>query len=168
VAKPVFATNDVPTAAQFNSWLVNVNYARKTSNQSVTSSITLQNDTELFVPVEANSFYKVDALILYDGAAAGDLKFLFRTPTGGSMTAMGQGIVTAGSSQQDNQNLPITGNSSEAVGTFGAGTQMLTVMGLLTVVGTSGNLQLEWSQNTSNATATRVIANSFISLRRMS
>lgn len=168
MAKPVFATNDVPTAAQFNSWLVNVNWARKTANQSVTSSITLQNDSELVVPVEANALYKVDCLLLYDGPAAADLKFLFRTPTGGSMTAMANALVSTGSSQQDSQNLPITGNSSEAAGTFGSGTQMLTMLGVLTTVGTSGNFQLEWSQNTSNASATRVLANSFISLRRMS
>jgi hypothetical protein len=32
---------------------------------------------------------------------------------------------------------------------------------------TAGNLQVEWSQNTSNATATRVIAGSWMYLQRV-
>ena len=37
-------------------------------------------------------------------------------------------------------------------------------MGLLVVAGTAGTFKLQWAQNTSNATATRVFGDSFLRL----
>jgi len=168
MAKPVFATNDVPTAAQFNSWLVNVNYVRKGGTQSISSNTTLQADNDLFVPVEANAIYTVWAMILYGGPAGADLKLLFRTPTSGSFTAMAHSLTSTAAAQTDGQNLPVSGNSSDIYGTLGAGTQLFIVLGTLTTAGTAGNFAVEWAQNTSNATAVQVFGNSFLDLQRRS
>lgn len=168
MAKPVFATNDVPTASQFNSWLVNVNFARKAGTQSVTSSLTLQNDTELFVAVEANAIYFCDVIIQYDGPSAADLKMLLRTPTSGSFVGNATGVATAGTTAFDVVTIGIGGNGSFDFGTLGAGTQVLTISGMLITSGTAGNLQIEWAQNTVNASATRVLSGSHMNLRRVS
>jgi hypothetical protein len=168
MAKPVWATNDIPTATQFNDWLTNVNYVSKGGTESVTSSTTLQNDDYLFVPVVANAIYTLHAMFLYGGATAADLKLLLRTPTSGSFTGMATGLVVGAATAADNANIPMTGNSSEVFGALGSGTQILTVLGKLVTAGTAGNLQVEWAQNVSSGTATQVFGNSFLDLRRVS
>lgn len=168
MAKPVWATNDIPTATQFNEFLTNINYVSKGGTESVTSSTTLQNDDDLFVPVVANAIYTLTAMVLYGGATGGDFKMLFRTPTSGSFTGMATGLVVAATTASDNANIPMTGNSSEVFGCLGAGTQILTVIGRLVTAGTAGNLQVEWAQNVSSGTSTQVFGNSFLDLRRVS
>lgn len=169
MAKPVFATNDVPTAAQFNSWLVNVGYAYKTANENVTSSNTLQVDDELVgVAVEANAHYHLVLQIGYSGAAAADLKVLIRTPTGGVFKGMGLAVTSSGASQMDVQSFPYLANASEVWGILGAGTTWGRVEGILVTSATAGTVQIEWAQNTVNATPTVVEAGSFLSLRRLS
>lgn len=169
MAKPVFATLDVPTAAQFNSWLVNTNFARKSATASISSNITLQPDSELFFAVEANAIYVVEAMIQYDGAAGNaDLKMLFRTPSGGSFAGSATVISTSGATAFDLAQIAIPGNGSFDMGTLGSGTQSFKVNGMLITAGSAGNLSIEWCQNTSNATATRVLAGSYITGRRVS
>jgi hypothetical protein len=168
VAKPVFATNDVPTATQFNSWLVNVNYAYKSATENVTSSTTLQVDDDLVVPVEANAHYHLTLNLSYGGAAAADLKVLIRTPTGGTFNGMAIGVVSSGASQQDIQTMAYVANTSEVFGILGAGPTWARVEGILITAGTAGNCQIEWAQNASSGTATNLYAGSFLSLRRLS
>lgn len=165
--KPVFATNDVPNATQFNEWFVNINFARKTSNESVTSSTTNQADDQLFVPVQANAVYVVTCVLAYTGATAGDMKVLFRVPTSGGFSGMGTILVVGAASQQDIQTLPY-GLASETWGCLGAGTSYGQVLGLLTTAGTAGDFAIDWAQNTSSATATTIQAGSYLSLLRVS
>lgn len=167
MAAPTWATNDVPAASDFNTWFQNINFARKTVTESVTSSTTLQVDDELIVAVAANATYVVNAFITYGGAAAADLKLLFRTPTGGSFTGLGNILISAATSQSDGQNLPYGGNASEVWGCLGSGSQVGVVTGVLVTAGTAGNFQVEWAQNASSATPTQIFGNSFIDLRRV-
>lgn len=168
MAKPVIAPGDQPPASTHNEWFINVNYVTKSGTQSISSNTTLQLDNDLAVPVAANAIYTVHVMVLYGGPAAADLKMLFRTPTSGAFTGVAQALTGAGSAQTDNQNLPVTGNSSDVYGTFGSGTQTFTMLGKLTTAGTAGNFQVEWAQNTSNATQVQVFGNSFLDLRRVS
>lgn len=168
MAKPTWATNDIPTAAQFNSWLTNINFARATGTQSVASSTTLVTASELVVAVEANAIYAVRAVIAYSGPSAGDIKVLFRTPTSGSFAGAGNCLVVGASSQQDSQILPYGGNASEVWGALGSGTQYGTVEGVLITAGTAGNFSVEFAQNTSNGSATSIQGNSHLHLTRVS
>lgn len=167
MAKPVFATNDVPTAVQFNEWLVNVNFAYKSANESVPSSTTLQADDHLNVAVQANSTYFVTAPIKYDGDSAADLKVLFRCPTSAVFNAVGVVLVGGAASQSDNQNAPIAENTTAIWGCLGTGTPLWgLVTGVLVTAGTAGNFGLEWAQNASSGTATRVLLGSSMNLDR--
>lgn len=167
MAKPVYSTGDVPTADEVNNWFVNVQHARVLATQSVTSSTTLQDDDYMVLSVDANAVYLVWCILDYSGAAAGDLKVLFRTPTSGSFYGQGTTLIGAATGQQDNQNMPITGNSSDILGTTGTGRQIAMVMGQLITAGTAGNFKVEWAQNTSNATATQMHTGSWLSLMRV-
>jgi hypothetical protein len=168
VAKPVFATNDVPTAAQFNSWLVNGNFARMTSTQSVTSSTTLVTATDLVIPVEANAQYVMMARLNYSGSDAYDMKVLFRTPTSATFQGVGQVFIQGASSQQHIQHLPYGGNASEIWGILSGGTNWGVVHGLLITAGTAGNFSVEFAQNVSGAGATVLGTNSHMWLYRVS
>lgn len=167
MAKPVYSTGDVPTADEFNQWLVGVNFAYKLVSESVTSSTVIQADDYLFLPVQANAIYTVKLVLSYSAAAAADLKLLFRVPTGSIFTGMGTTLVTGAASQQDIQAMPY-GAGSEVWGGLGAGTQYGMVDGLLRVGGTAGDFAVDWAQNVSNATPTTLNAGSWLKLDRVS
>jgi hypothetical protein len=146
-------------------------FARKTATESVTSSTTLQDDDELFVTVEANSVYTVEALILYDGATTGDFKFNFDGPAGATFTFSAMLPPTSATSAT----APGTTNFSQfddtqtlALGAVGAGTPLaIPITGILIVGGTAGTFKLTWAQQASDVTATRVFAPSFIRARKV-
>ncbi len=166
MAKPVFATNDVPTATQFNEWLVNVNFARRTTTASISSSTTLTNDSQLFVPIQVNAVYQLTMWLFYDGSASADLKINIDVPAGSAFTGHSHGLIPTAASQQDYQGFPLVNGSAQAWGCLG-GTTSGFLLGCVTTGGTSGNVTLQWAQNTSNATATRIFAPSFLKLDRV-
>lgn len=169
MAKPIFSTGDVPTATQVNEFFVNINFAYKTATESVISSTTLQADDHLTVPVLANSIYKVECMLKVDGAAAAEFKCQW---TGPASATFDWAVSTL-----DNAATLFTGDQAAMFGladipTFGTiatGTfTAVQILGLLVTAGTAGNLALTWAQSVSNATATRVLQNSFMQLTRMS
>lgn len=163
-----FVSGEVLTESDLDIYCVNTLFARKTATEPVTSSTTLQNDDHLTVPVAANSVYEMSSLIKYDGATGGDLKLLFRAPTSATLSANGSPLIQGAASQQDIQTLIFAANASEIFGCLGAGATLeCTIQGLLIVVGTAGNFNLEWAQATSSATATNLFADSYICLRRV-
>lgn len=168
MAKPTFATNDVPTAAQFNDWLVNVNFARRTGTQTVTNSTTLVSDNQLSVPVAANATYVTSLMLVYDSVTAADLKVLLRCPTGATFAGASFSFVVGMASQQDDQIAAFSENASIPWGGGGAAVILWgRIEGILVTAGTSGNASVEWAQNTANATGTNVRAGSFLDLRRV-
>lgn len=142
---------------------------RKTATQSVTSSTTLVDDTELFFAVGASTVWFWNALLLYDGAASpnGDLKMQFTGPSGASLTWVNFGVNTSALSAYNVVTEQLTAGSPRAVGTNG-GTQMsCRPAGYLTIGSTAGTFRLRWAQNASNATPTRVMAGSVFQFKRV-
>ena len=169
MAKPIFVTGDVPTATQVNEFFVNINFAYKTINESVTSSTTLQADDHLTVPVQANAIYKVECMLKCVGASAGGIKLQWTAPTSATfdwtVSAMDSGATQYNVDQAAAFSLSSIPGFGLAASSLHSPVQIL---GLLVVAGTSGNFALTWAQQTSNATATQVLANSFMQLTRMS
>lgn len=169
MAAPVYVTGDVPTADEVNEFMVNVNYARKLSTESVTSNTTLQNDDALVVAVDANAVYVLTCMVKYDGAAAGDIKIGWSVPAGCELDFVAQALATTAALYTDDQNFTGEESSVATFGALGTGTvAAIQMTGLVVVGGTAGNVQFQWAQGTSSATATRVFANSFLDLRRVS
>lgn len=167
MAAPVFATNDVPTAAQANDWFVNVNFARKSGNTARNTTTTLSNDPHLSVAVAANAVYQVICNLKYDGATTGDLKIGWSVPSSASFDWTVVGAGTAAAAYTDDQTGGFQTLSTPTFGALGVGTFAgVLVVGLLVVSVTSGNMILQWAQGTSSGTDTTVYANSFLSLDR--
>ena len=144
-------------------------FARKSTDEGRASTTTLANDTSLVLTgLKAGGIYEVAGIIVYDGGAstsAGNFKWNFSVPSGGS-----GGVYTY---SRENEGGTYTGaypanwTDTETANTTGVGTAMsVTIRGLL-VVGSNGNLQFRWCQDTSKATNTHVLTNSYLSARRV-
>lgn len=168
MAAPVFVTGDVPSASQVNDWFVNVNFARKTADQGVASSTALVDDTELFLPVAAGATYELSALIIYDGAAASDLKMGWSGPSGAVLWFGASTLGPAATLYTDDQEFAGELTSTPAFGCIAVGTNApLQIKGVLVVAGTAGTLRFRFAQNATSGTPTRVRAYSYMSLRRV-
>lgn len=133
------------------------------------STTTLTNDPELFVPLLANATYLLQAFLVYEGGTSGgsDLKAGWVVPSGASLRYTNIGTNASGGS---------TGSfaGTQSSGTFtaqtsGAGTlRVVTIPGSVIMGATAGNVQMQFCQNTSNATATIVHAQSYLGFQRVS
>jgi hypothetical protein len=136
---------------------------RKSADESVTSSTTLQDDNHLILPVVANEIYRVEFLVIFSGAnSTGDIKIAFTFPSGGRIDVSALAANTSGTFSTESY---ISSSTSPTAGNAfnGRGTSVrvaMPIVGIFTTGGTGGNLTLQWAQNTSSGTATTVYANS--------
>lgn len=136
---------------------------RKSADESVTSSATLQNDNELSLAVAANKTYVFDVYLAYTAGTTGDFKAALTFPSGA--TAFAAISATDGSSWTTT-GLQISSGGSVSGGGLGVTIPVLQRWtGVLMVSSTAGTLQVQWAQNTSNGTATTVKAGSVMMLR---
>lgn len=171
---PSFAAGQKLTAANMQDVVDLHRYVEKASNQSVTSSATMVDDTELFLSVEANATYVYECLVLGSSAAnaAGDLKLAFSSPAGavvmGTVQAPNNVALASGSTADgeyvarftlsDASTLPV-GVSTSAIG--------IIVNGRILTGGTAGEMRLRWAQIAANANATTINARSYLRLFRV-
>ena len=140
----------------------------KGSDESVTSSTTLQNDNELVIAVVASATYDFRCYLDFEGGTQGssDIKWTWVIPASASIRYRAVYTNTSGSAITGTTNLD---SDVVTAGTSGAGTLRGTEMvGTLVVGANAGNVQLQWAQNTSNATPTIVHAQSSLRLVRVS
>lgn len=142
----------------------------RTGLQSLSNSTTMQDDDTLFLPVARNTVYQVDALLIVDGPASGDVKVGWTVPSGSRMDWYGDGTDPAatatgffglGRGWQDETGTP----SSATINT--STRNVLNPRGVLRVGGTSGTLQLRWAQVTASGSATRMRDGSTLTLTRL-
>jgi hypothetical protein len=140
-------------------------YVRKTADESVTSSTTLQDDDELFLGCPPG-LYTVDLLVKFT-STSGASAAKYRTEWSGSGTMVVQNVdvVSTGGTAQ-NTDAAYTLNE---VMTITLSTTTYTVVwiraGLKAT--TSGILKFRWAQGTSNANALVCKAGSFMVVRKM-
>lgn len=148
--------------------------ARCTATVSATSDTTLDNVTGMVLSLEANAVYALDAYIAYTAGETGDLKVAWTVPSGttGHWAVWGLGVGATGSTVGDaNGARPDGFGDANFLSVGGANTDGGRVAchprGYVVVAGTAGNLQLRFAQNTSNGTATTVVAGSWMRLTRI-
>jgi hypothetical protein len=166
MAIPIWTVGEVLASSDVNSWFVPVEAVR-TSTQSVTSSTVLVNDTQLLVPVAANASYHFLTYLFYEGGTQGssDIKVGYAVPAG---TTMRYHRIYANTSGLAVNISTLTETDVQGAGTQGAGIACgLTHHGTIVTSATTGNVQLQWAQSTSSATATQVLAQSAILLTRI-
>jgi hypothetical protein len=157
VALPVFTAGRIPTASEVAA-LVPI-YAVKVTDETIISNATFQNDDVLFVSVSAGYTYELEAVIHHQSNTTPDIKFQWTVPSGATIVWAHMGTVT---------NFAATYYTTASVSVLdgNGGNASSLVKGIVTVGATSGTLQLQWAQITSNASNTIVRAGSYLKLVR--
>lgn len=144
-------------------------WAGKTASTSRSSTTTATADPELALTVEANAEYAFSAFIRYSGGQTGDLKCTFTGPSGSSGSWGARTMSTTATAATDSSEAIRTPNgTTKAIGNISTSVpQTFNVMGRLITSSTSGTFSFDWAQNTSDATATVIEADSYMTLIRV-
>ena len=139
---------------------------RKTADQTVNNSTTLVDVTSMAAPLSADETVSFVARVRYNSGATPDIKFAFTVPAGGSITwttANGIRINTAGTITFQNE----VSVSGAPVAIEGAGAnRWATFEGVVRNGSTPGNLQLQFAQQTADASDTSVLTRSSMTIDR--
>lgn len=142
-------------------------HVRKSTDEIVSNSVTLQNDDELVLPVEANLIYRVEWDIIYQAGTVADYKFAFTYPAGATLVGVcvlynvsGTVAFAAGT---------FTSGAGISAGGLGIGTNA-GMQGRATLVmgSTAGNIQYQFAQTSAVVENTTTVAGSLLLLNRLS
>lgn len=166
---PTLAAGQRITAALLRSMLPQT--VRKTADTERPATTTYADDPHLTFAAEANAVYTMYGWIKYFADPTPDLKIQFSVPTGclgeWGWLMPGSGSVAAGTAGYSIR----TETNDVTQGRTGYGTSDSTHMtpmgGLFRMSSTAGNITLQWAQNTSNATATTLYTDSFLTFLRI-
>jgi hypothetical protein len=137
--------------------------ARKTANETINNVGVLQNDDELLVAVEASVTYHMELRVSYTSGTTPDLKLAWTYPTGTTIRWSGVDADTAGAVRVAGN---LTETSTPAI--CGSGGDLMAVYtGMVVTSSTAGTLQLQWCQNTANASNSTIYAGSFLTIKRV-
>lgn len=133
---------------------------RKTADETVNNSETLQNDDELLMAMGANEVWRVELHLIIYGTTVANYKMAWTVPSGAEFY-WGRIYRTTGAADV----VGMTHIAAETVTMRGEGaySRMITVAhGIYVGAATAGNLQLQWAQNTAEVSDSKVKANSCI------
>lgn len=155
-----FAAGDKPTAGQVEE--LRIRSARATLDETVNNTATLQNDDELFLTVAANSVYELSGVIYHNSGTTPDFKIGWTYPTGLTMKypilGFNGGLFAT---------TQYTEASTPAIDGAGTADEFTIVGGLVIVSSTAGTLQMQFAQNTANASNTTRITGSYFKLIKL-
>jgi len=165
---PTWSVGQVLAAADVNNWFVPI-AASKPSDTSRASTTTQTADPDLTIALAANASYIINGYLGYANASAsaGDLKYSFTAPA--SNTTLWSSIridIASGTTTIAGPNAAGTANNMTAQ-TSSTSDRSVHIFGTVITAGSTGNLTLNWAQNTSNATATIIRANSYLMVQRI-
>jgi hypothetical protein len=174
-AKKKVQLGNLPGGAGSVGDLLDTLFVRKTSDEVVNASATLQDDDELVMPIGANEVWEYELCIKWGNAsnASADFKYQITAPSGAAGMKIQVGPATA-TSATDNTAVDMAGWSTEdfsatpiAVGQHATtGVTLLWIRVLVVNGANSGNVQFQWAQNSSQSIDTTVYAHSFMIGRR--
>ncbi len=124
---------------------------RKTSDETVNNSDTLQADDELIMAVASNQVYKFSMFVLINTGTTPNIKFGWTYPSGTTIRWGNSSYLTMDR---------IETSIHMIIG--GTGNRFSEFMGVIIVSATAGNVTLTWAQNTADVSDTKVLANSNI------
>jgi hypothetical protein len=134
---------------------------RKTLDEAVVSSAVMQDDDQLSFAVGASETWIFDMFLsAWAGSATPDLKVGFAIPAGATIK---WSLVGTNGNNGISQFVIDTASGTLPFQCFGGlPADMAMIRGMVTTSGTPGTVQLQWAQNTANASATTVQAGSYL------
>mgnify|MGYP001617909989 CR=1 FL=1 len=136
---------------------------RKTADETVNNSSTLQNDDELLFAIAANEIWLVQGFLSFNSSTVADIRSAITVPAGATLivNSMALAVGTAAS----NGELLNTSSTTSGGAVLAGGTGADSVQRLWAIVvngANAGNCQVQWAQSTAEASNTIVRANSFL------
>ncbi|MBI3335791.1 MAG: hypothetical protein HY001_04835 [Candidatus Portnoybacteria bacterium] len=137
---------------------------RKTVDETVNNSATLQNDDELFLPMAANETWFFNLFIQHIGNSTADFKLTLTVPSGATINWNFSGVSYSEIDAFAVTDSVTTSGGSPGVnpGATNTGARIVPITGVVINGSTAGNLQLQWAQNTATAVDTKVLTNSYL------
>lgn len=167
MAVPTLLAGEIPDASKWSDILEFLGFGVvKAVSENLSSNAALQDDDELRLSMVANRLYAVTASFIQNSNSTADFKFSFvETSSGGvdgyfDVVAIPSGG-TALTIQSGTFGTVFTGEGASA-------NRAMLVTGWISVGANSGDVLVQWAQNTSNASTTSMIADSYLTLRRLS
>lgn len=156
-------------ATDLNTKVVQVKFVDKPSDESVTSSVAIQNDNHLLFAAAANTNYWIKAYIMVDGHdgatggtgtdGAGGIEYGWYGPTDASFDWCSDAVTDDTNGVGEVSRVRHSIASLPDMMTVGANSYLIIpAVGVLKVAATAGVFGFRWTQATSNATPTRVKA----------
>jgi hypothetical protein len=161
------AVGDKVTATWGNS--VRIRHLKKAATESVTSSVTLQDDNDFVLTLSANTVYRVTLSVATTGATGGDLRAAWAvtgtvtSPTGRFVVGPESGTTSSASTLVRSTGA-LTLTTNIVYGTDGSSNTGVREEFIADAGVSGGTLKFQWAQGASSATATTVLANSFLTL----
>lgn len=140
---------------------------RNGTDDTVNNTTTLANATEMSFSVGANETWGFLMFIRYSTNATADIKFAFTVPASATWDVHAVGKDAGATLDAQIAYGDHSTTVKDFTGTTATRTS-LALMGTVVTGGTSGSLQLQFAQQTANASDTTVLANSWIIAWRLS
>lgn len=157
-----FATGPV-TAVQLEAIVPKIK--RKSADETVNNTATLQADDELIGALIASTHYVFELVCHYISGTTPDFKIAWSLPTGGTnvfaFDVFDTALVRTLAGGQTT--VPTTG---VAVGGTGGNT-VAKFWGTVSTSTTAGNMQVSFAQNTANASNSSMLAGSYLMLQQV-
>jgi hypothetical protein len=131
---------------------------RKTADETVNNSDTLQNDDELKFAISANEVWAFILLPIIYTTDTASFKAYFTVPTNGNL----YGSMLMTETDLVTYLFALFANSSYAIVGSQYNYAPMVVFGIIVNGDTAGNFQFQWAQNTAEESDTKVLANSCI------
>lgn len=153
------------TKAYVDAFGAGATLVRKTADESVTSSAVLQNDNHLLFAIAASDVWIGRFVLKVTGSTAGDISFDVTVPAGAGGWYSVIGPSRSNTTLEGDALIQARdfGSGAGSAGLIGGSSPTLVVVQFYVANGaTPGNVQLQWCQRVSDATATTVLTGSHL------
>jgi hypothetical protein len=141
-------------------------FVRKTADETVTASTTLQDDDHLLLALAASSTYTFSAYLIATSPTAADIKVAFTAPAGATINYGFTAAPQLGAAAAANNSHRFEHSAASGTGITAGGMDALKVDiridGIVRTAGTAGNLRLQFAQGTSDVGNTVLYTDSYL------
>lgn len=146
-------------------WPLGPLIAYKTAQETLASSITLQNDDHLLMPLDINATYLFKLYLIFTSGSTVDFKFDITVPAGTAFPPVNAVSIETWPSATNNL-IAVTPSTTQNLDGGNASTPTI-VWGSFATGGTAGNFQFRWAQQVSSAAANAVEKGSWLEIVRV-
>lgn len=140
---------------------------RKTANESVTLNATPQNDDHLLFAIGSNEVWIVQCVLFYTSNNTANCQIKIGWSVPASATGTWSWMATSSGAALEQGTALSIATTDNNIGATATGDQVVRLNATVVNSSTAGNVNLQWSQSASDATATTVNANSTLLAHRI-